>query len=78
VEEKLDFRGEDEFSAGQLRVIEGEAEHAVEPVEAGFAPLLIDMHNDFGVAVGAKVMIGVFQLCSRPLVVIDFAIVDDE
>jgi hypothetical protein len=36
------------------------------------------MHNDFGVAVGAKVMIGVFQLCSRPLVVIDFAIVDDE
>jgi len=52
------------------------AEHAAQVFQDGHAPLLVAMHDDFGIGMGAKTCPRV-QLDAQGFVVVDFAVEND-
>ena len=59
------------------RVPDGDAEHAVEPVEDVGAPLLVAVDDHFGVAVGIELVTTAFELPAKFGEVIDLTVVSN-
>ena len=61
-----------------ISVVQREREHSAEAFDAGFAPRLPRMDDDFGIATGAESMAQGFEFRHQFLEVVDFAVEDDD
>ena len=80
VVERLDAEvvaAQDELAVALAQVGDGERPHAVEARATGRAPLLVGVHDDLGVAGGAKGVAGGLELGAQLAVVVDLAVVDE-
>ena len=59
------------------RIPDGEREHAAETLDARVAPLLVAVHDDFGVRVRPEAMSAAFELGAQRRKVVDLAVEDD-
>src|SRR5262245_43811549 len=76
--ERLDansIAGQDQ-SAG-LPVPDGEREHAAQPIHEPVAHFLIEMDEDFGIAVSLEAMAAGLEVGAERLIVVDLAVEDD-
>jgi len=67
----------DEHQTIASAVPDGIGEHAAEPRDRVLAPLLIGVHDDFGVAVGSEPMTALLQLDAQRREVVDFPVEAD-
>src|SRR6185312_2799554 len=56
---------------------DGKCEHAAKVIDRRCTPLLVRMHDRFGIGTSRVSMAGRFEACANVAVVIDFAVEDD-